>query len=615
MQHAEMWEETGKIFIKDVKSSNGTFINGERLSLEGMESNLWESPDCPPLRAAPTPATPSAGLTTARRSTLTAGPAILFDHQQLLIHLRRYQQQRSTTAYPVGHAAIAGMGGMGGGMRAPGKSGLTFEHILNRLQGELQKSRETGTELQSLNGTMSKVHDTLGGSLPSKLPPYPHISPPSVPFKPWTHPNPNPTPTLRSHQRLFQTYKPSSTRLRHPVVTVVPHELATVAEEDEEQEKEAEAGQNRQGETSQPREEKVRDVEEEAEDAERRQRQEELGRPRTPEPASLGMGSDLFTDAKHTPQYAPSAELLDALNSRLLLLWNQFESFMTLTTSLHAQHDAAQSTILNLRAKVVELEDKVKTSQSGHDDILSVSISAASAVTIQHLAFTQLPHSPPKLARGTPATQIPSPAVSLPRSPQPPTLPVARSCRHDPNKSREEWSEGQARLAKASEEWEAKIKQVDSKLATLNAVSDPPLANGADDHPNGTLRHDQHGTGRATDHDRSRLQAMTDSTSVTSVSQANCDDDGLRAASPDFESDETLHDAKDAGELLGSSLVYDGFDRLLTVDAADNAVTASHTARKRAAPIQYIQTHPIPSTAVSVLLIGVAAAVLWKVKE
>ncbi|KAF4596924.1 hypothetical protein EYR40_007374 [Pleurotus pulmonarius] len=581
MQHAEMWEETGKIFIKDVKSSNGTFINGERLSLEGMESNLWESPDCPPLRAAPTPATPSAGLTTARRSTLTAGPAILFDHQQLLIHLRRYQQQRSTTAYPVGHAAIAGMGGMGGGMRAPGKSGLTFEHILNRLQGELQKSRETGTELQSLNGTMSKVHDTLGGSLPSKLPPYPHISP--------------------------------------PVVTVVPHELATVAEEDEEQEKEAEAGQNRQGETSQPREEKVRDVEEEAEDAERRQRQEELGRPRTPEPASLGMGSDLFTDAKHTPQYAPSAELLDALNSRLLLLWNQFESFMTLTTSLHAQHDAAQSTILNLRAKVVELEDKVKTSQSGHDDILSVSISAASAVTIQHLAFTQLPHSPPKLARGTPATQIPSPAVSLPRSPQPPTLPVARSCRHDPNKSREEWSEGQARLAKASEEWEAKIKQtiIQMELCAMFLLLPQALAASPptrDAHQDGSAQ-DQHGTGRATDHDRSRLQAMTDSTSVTSVSQANCDDDGLRAASPDFESDETLHDAKDAGELLGSSLVYDGFDRLLTVDAADNAVTASHTARKRAAPIQYIQTHPIPSTAVSVLLIGVAAAVLWKVKE
>jgi hypothetical protein len=31
-----------KIFIKDVKSSNGTFINGERLSAEGLESDPFE---------------------------------------------------------------------------------------------------------------------------------------------------------------------------------------------------------------------------------------------------------------------------------------------------------------------------------------------------------------------------------------------------------------------------------------------------------------------------------------------------------------------------------------------------------------------------------------------
>ena len=31
-----------QIFIKDVKSSNGTFVNGERLSVEGVESDPWE---------------------------------------------------------------------------------------------------------------------------------------------------------------------------------------------------------------------------------------------------------------------------------------------------------------------------------------------------------------------------------------------------------------------------------------------------------------------------------------------------------------------------------------------------------------------------------------------
>jgi hypothetical protein len=60
---------------------------------------------------------------------------------------------------------ISGMGGLGGSMRPPGKSGLTFDHILSRLQGELQKSRETGAELHSLTGAMGDIHDTLGGAL------------------------------------------------------------------------------------------------------------------------------------------------------------------------------------------------------------------------------------------------------------------------------------------------------------------------------------------------------------------------------------------------------------------------------------------------------------------
>ncbi|KAJ3713787.1 SMAD/FHA domain-containing protein [Lentinula raphanica] len=41
-QHAEVWEEGNKIFIKDLKSSNGTFINENRLSPEGLESDPVE---------------------------------------------------------------------------------------------------------------------------------------------------------------------------------------------------------------------------------------------------------------------------------------------------------------------------------------------------------------------------------------------------------------------------------------------------------------------------------------------------------------------------------------------------------------------------------------------
>jgi hypothetical protein len=68
------------------------------------------------------------------------------------------------------------MGGMGANMRLPGKSGISFDHILSRLQGELQKSRETGAELHSLTGAMNEIHETLGGNLVSAT-----FSPPALP--------------------------------------------------------------------------------------------------------------------------------------------------------------------------------------------------------------------------------------------------------------------------------------------------------------------------------------------------------------------------------------------------------------------------------------------------
>jgi hypothetical protein len=42
-QHAEIWaERSGKVWIRDVKSSNGTFVNGQRLSQENRESDPHE---------------------------------------------------------------------------------------------------------------------------------------------------------------------------------------------------------------------------------------------------------------------------------------------------------------------------------------------------------------------------------------------------------------------------------------------------------------------------------------------------------------------------------------------------------------------------------------------
>ncbi|EIW77459.1 hypothetical protein CONPUDRAFT_39647, partial [Coniophora puteana RWD-64-598 SS2] len=41
-QHAEVWVEGNKIYIRDVQSANGTYINGCRLSPENIESAPFE---------------------------------------------------------------------------------------------------------------------------------------------------------------------------------------------------------------------------------------------------------------------------------------------------------------------------------------------------------------------------------------------------------------------------------------------------------------------------------------------------------------------------------------------------------------------------------------------
>ncbi|KAG8872988.1 hypothetical protein FRB97_007135 [Tulasnella sp. 331] len=180
-QHAEIWEEGGKIYIKDVKSSNGTFINGERLSPEGVESEPFElkSDD-----------TVEFGIDIVGEDNKTiihhkvaAKVFCIFtpdDLQSLPLHQGRRpgnMQNQLQTTNQLQNSALGGMG-------APrvGKSGLTFDHILNRLQAELAKSRETGSELNQLTGTMVDIQDTLGGSLqPSNLPPYPSNLPPVRP--------------------------------------------------------------------------------------------------------------------------------------------------------------------------------------------------------------------------------------------------------------------------------------------------------------------------------------------------------------------------------------------------------------------------------------------------
>ncbi|KAJ6536015.1 hypothetical protein DFH09DRAFT_1402372 [Mycena vulgaris] len=204
-QHAEVWEESNKIFIKDVKSSNGTFINGERLSLEGRESEPYELKSDDILEFG-VDIVSEDNKTVLHRKVVArvtcVFPSKQQQQQQPLPHDQFATLSQTGAAFnglttqqrrpqmPMIHQGLAGLGGMGGGARAPGR-GLTLDHIFSRLQAELAKSRDTGHDLHVLTGALNNIEDTLNGALP------PNGAPPSFPdVLPGVRPRPVSVPSL-----------------------------------------------------------------------------------------------------------------------------------------------------------------------------------------------------------------------------------------------------------------------------------------------------------------------------------------------------------------------------------------------------------------------------------
>ncbi|GAA5979384.1 hypothetical protein JCM11641_005019 [Rhodosporidiobolus odoratus] len=171
--HAEVWSEDGKVFIKDVKSSNGTFINGERLSPESSESDVFElnTDDVVEfgidILTDDTKTIVHHKVSAKVHIVLNADDALAssreFDHWYRDQQAAQAQQQQ----LPRGGAGRAQRPGQGGGMG----NGVGFEHMLSRVQGELQKARDTGANLADVNMTLTQVHDTLGGGAPPPIPP------------------------------------------------------------------------------------------------------------------------------------------------------------------------------------------------------------------------------------------------------------------------------------------------------------------------------------------------------------------------------------------------------------------------------------------------------------
>ncbi|KIK33313.1 hypothetical protein CY34DRAFT_18449 [Suillus luteus UH-Slu-Lm8-n1] len=464
-QHAEIWEDNGKIYIKDVKSSNGTFINGERLSPEGVESEPFELKNDDIVEFG-IDIIGEDNKTTIHHKVAARVMCVFTDEDaHLAARVEAIPSSASlppnipsvlppatsssgssnnfSFAHPQRRPALQSqLGGMGGSMRPPGKNGLSFDHILSRLQGELQKSRETGAELHSLSTTMNDIHDTLGGSVPQNLPHFPQSLPPvrsqqtsttsapapasaapaipEPPAPPPEHPALSELRTelhetqasLASHVdkvRALEDMLAEHEAIKAEVAALrdLIHASSARSQHDNGMNVDLERGRRGQDDedTSSIRtitphelerveeEDESEEQDESEEDRERAQRREELGRPRTPEPSGMGMDEDEVVHARasdaepstsrprpRSPSPQPSHPALDELSARLVALSGRIDSAVEVNHSLAAQHAAAQGTITVLQDKITALEALVADRQLETQIAAAVEAQIAKAV-------------------------------------------------------------------------------------------------------------------------------------------------------------------------------------------------------------------------------------------
>ncbi|KAI9461341.1 hypothetical protein HD554DRAFT_2028256 [Boletus coccyginus] len=558
-QHAEVWEENGKIFIKDVKSSNGTFINGERLSPEGVESEPFELKNDDIVEFG-IDIIGEDNKTTIHHK-VAARVLCVFTEEDVQDAARVERMQHppnvpgvpspsgtsSSSQFSFAHGqgippsqrrptlqsqALGGMGGMGGSMRPPGKSGLSFDHILSRLQGELQKSRETGAELHSLTTAMNDIHDTLGGTLPPNIPHFPPNLPPVR--------SPQPQPAHEQTQSSDSGSPPAAvlnelrTQLHETQASLATHvdkvralddllaeheaikaEVASLRELMNERKRELEISRHAAGSPSGPHDTQhhndmrngsyqaddddaasihtivphgLERVEEEDEDQlssededdeERRRRREELGRPRTPEPTGMGMVEDDEDSPNSKRRHRSSSPLqqshdtasaaINELAERLSTLSGRIDTAVEFNNSLQAQHTAAQTTISQLQSKITALEELVEA--------------------------TQLQLLEQNAAQEAAQAELLNAVREPPRDPERESLTAMlnewkKNVEGQWSAVQEEWSQERERLSKAKEEWESRARTLELGLdAKINAgVASIIALQRHDRFPNGDIK-------------------------------------------------------------------------------------------------------------------------------
>ncbi|KAK4509676.1 COMPASS (complex proteins associated with Set1p) component [Mucor velutinosus] len=202
-QHAEIWCDRSKVYVKDVKSSNGTFVNEERLSNEGEESEprelhdkdeiefgidilndhgaiMYHKVSCSvyvfpvPLsqvddgiikelsnshhvQVYPDPHSLVRKSSTSSISTLSSIGSDMTNGSSSTIAAMTSGGIASTGGISTGGTGGGGGGGVGAAAAASGKRSKKLESVLAKLQSEIEKSRHVENELKTIKNTVTDL--------------------------------------------------------------------------------------------------------------------------------------------------------------------------------------------------------------------------------------------------------------------------------------------------------------------------------------------------------------------------------------------------------------------------------------------------------------------------
>ncbi|KDN41735.1 hypothetical protein RSAG8_07266, partial [Rhizoctonia solani AG-8 WAC10335] len=293
-------------------------------------------------------------------------------HQQHAAQQAQAIARRQQGPLSGNNSQLGGLGGLGQGQTRPGSKGLSFDHILNKLQMELQRSRETGQELQHLTTAMSDIQDTMGGGAIHQL--IPPVRQPTSEAEVSAMQS-----QLRETQSSLQAHVDKIRALDRLVEEheAIKREVGSMREMLTRTRSPLQLEEGDLGEHGGNMLDSQQDFDDDSDtrsvctivpEEEEHAAARSVGRPKTPEPMAM------LDDARHPPSFTDAirtaeqnalhaAEQNAILSERLEALTAQLEQAITLSQGLQTHAERASSTIAALEAKVIALEEEQRASR------------------------------------------------------------------------------------------------------------------------------------------------------------------------------------------------------------------------------------------------------------